>query len=100
MSNEKNATEMMVESVMAERKALARSVLEACKSEEWRRVFRPYIERERDNAIKAMAGLTDPLQLMRYAGAMQALNSLMEMDDKAKTLITESIEKHVQQFKN
>lgn len=71
----------------SEQEKLARSILEATRSSAWRDVIHPYLERERLNQIEMMASMTDSLQLMRYAGAIQAIGSLMNMDRQAKKIL-------------
>lgn len=67
--------------------ALAHRMIEAADSPLWRETILPYLERERLLQIEMMASMTDALQLMRYAGAVQAIGSLIDMKVRAEQLV-------------
>lgn len=73
--------------------ALARRMIEVAESQMWTETILPYLEQERLLQIEVMASMTDALQLMRYAGAIQALGSLIEMKRRAEQLIRVEQEK-------
>lgn len=81
------------------RAELAHKLYDACQSEVWRTVFLPYFEGEQRVEIENMASHTDPLQLMRSAGAVQALRKVMETESTAKRVIEDRTEKKLSEFK-
>jgi hypothetical protein len=76
---------------MSDRAQLARQMIEASESRVWQKVILPYLERERNLQIENMASQTDAMQLMRYAGAAQALGSLMRMGDQARLVLKQEM---------
>lgn len=71
--------------------ALAHRMLTAARSETWLEAVLPFLIEERAIANDLMASQTDPLQLMRYAGAVQALTSLIKMEERAKAVVDASL---------
>jgi hypothetical protein len=78
--------------------ALAHRMLEAAASPVWRDVLLPYIEQERLIQIDLMASQTEALQLMRYAGAVQALKNLSELEARARQVIEQENERNLGRF--
>lgn len=62
-------------------------MIEAADNPLWKETILPYLERERLLQIEMMASMTDALQLMRYAGAVQAIGSLIDMKARAEQLV-------------
>ena len=89
---------MTQEERQAEKLKLAHRMLEAAATPVWREVILPYIERERVLQIDLMASQTDALQLMRYAGAVQAMKSLIELVSCARQVIEQEQEKKLGKF--
>lgn len=81
------------------RAALAHRLVDACQSEVWRDVLLPYFEGEYRIEIENMTSHTDPLQLMRSAGAVQALRKVTETEIAARRIIDERTEKKLAEFK-
>ncbi len=69
------------------KRVLASRLLEAVRSPMWEETVLPYLEGERAAMIELMASLTDALQLMRYAGSIQTLNSLIHLEKRAKEVL-------------
>ena len=82
----------------AKRIALARDLLTVTQSEAWTKVILPYLQGERDVMIETMASMTDSLQLMRYAGSVQTLTSLLNLENRAKTVIAKGVEEKMEKF--
>ncbi len=79
---------------------LAGDILSFCQSEWWANVLKPFIEGERQVQIEIMASQTDAMQLMRCAGAAQALGGLLRMEEQAKALVQQEMKKKVDNFDN
>lgn len=77
----------MIDPKQQKRLELARKIIQVAESNLWKEVLLPYIEQERQLQIENMASQTDAMQLMRYAGAAQALGNLLRMESQARTLI-------------
>jgi hypothetical protein len=82
----------------AKRVALAHNLLSMAQSETWQTVILPYLQGERDVMIETMASMTDSLQLMRYAGSVQTLTSLIGLEGRAKQVIAAGLEQKLEKF--
>jgi hypothetical protein len=78
---------------------LAHRLVDACQSEVWRTVFLPYLEGEMRIEIENLTSHTDPLQLMRSAGAIQAVRRVIETEDTARRLVESKLNKKLSEFK-
>lgn len=78
--------------------ALAHRLLEVTRSEQWRTVLLPYLEKERDVIVEMMASQTDALQLMRYAGSVQTFHRLLNLESQAKEVIERESSKKLSRF--
>jgi len=90
---------MTEEEKTSKKLALAHRMLEASHSEVWQNAIFPYLERETQLQADLMASMTDALQLMRYAGAFQALRSLMRLEEKAKEVIEKAADAKLKKYK-
>ena len=92
---------MLVSKEDAERRRieLSHRLIDACQSEVWRTVFLPYLEGEMRIEIENLASYTDPLQLMRSAGAIQAIRKVIETEDAARRLVDSKLDKKLKEFK-
>jgi hypothetical protein len=45
-----------------------------------------------------MASLTDSLQLMRYAGSVQTLNSMLRLESRCQEIIRQGIDEKLEKF--
>ena len=81
-----------------EKLELAHRMLAATQSEVWLDTILPYLKGEMEMNAELMAFQTEPLQLMRYAGAMQALRSIILVDQQSKKVIDESMKKTLKEF--
>jgi len=90
---------MTEEEKTSKKLALAHRMLEAAASPVWRDVILPYIEQERVLQIDLMAAQTEALQLMRYAGAVQALKNLSELEARARQVIEQESSRKLEKFK-
>lgn len=75
------------------RAILARKMLAASETDVWRETILPYLEQERAIQIENMASQTDPMQLMRYAGAAQAIGNLMKLESQARQFLESEMKK-------
>lgn len=82
----------------AKRLALAHDLLEMTQTASWRSIILPYLQGERDVMIETMASMTDALQLMRYAGSVQTLNSLIGLESRCQQVITKGVDQKIEQF--
>jgi hypothetical protein len=78
--------------------ALAHKLLEVIQTPEWQSVMLPYFTDERDVMIETMASLTDSLQLMRYAGSVQTLNSMLRLESRCRQIIEQGIDEKLEKF--
>lgn len=82
------------------RLALAHRMAELTSSALWREIAVPYFEEEQKVNIENMASLTDPMQLMRYAGAVQTFHALIHLEQQVRSVIESTTEKKLSKFKN
>jgi hypothetical protein len=80
------------------RLALAHRLMEVVKSEMWVNIVVPYLKDEQTVLIENMASQTESLQLMRYAGSMQTLNSMIHLEAKCKQVIEGNMERKLKHF--
>lgn len=82
----------------AKRLALAHDLLSMTQTDSWRSIILPYLQGERDVMIETMASMTDSLQLMRYAGSVQTLTSLIGLESRCQHVITQGIDQKLEKF--
>jgi len=82
----------------AKRVELGHRLLQATQGDDWKNVIRPYIEGERDLQQELILSQVDAMQVMRYAGAVQALSSLLNLEVRAKQAVEEAQTHELKRF--
>lgn len=93
--NLRNTERKTAGGIVESKSSLATRMLEAAESDVWKNVILPYLEQERALQIENMASQTDAMQLMRYAGAAQAIGNLMRMEFQARQVLEAEMKKQV-----
>lgn len=78
---------------------MAHRLIEACARPDWQEIFKPYFDNEYRIEIENLASYTDPMHIVRSAGAIQALRRVTDTESQARRFVDAKLDKKLKEFK-